>query len=220
MNGMLVHYDAAMKALSVALNSNDATVVLKSREDLELLRFRARQICDRDLLADATEYQMRVERRLGVLLAQAKKAGELARGPRRQDIPQVTLKDIGIDKKLSASVQRAAAMTDSAFEDRIRDVRATVALGRKMRVVRSVHHRSDEENNPFGYLLSDGAPLGQVRIGTLRSRIQRLLIEVQILQGVADRVGAGSSQSATIEHSVSRDHVERIILSATAKSKI
>jgi hypothetical protein len=214
MNGMLVHYDAAMKALSTALSSNDVTVVLKSREDLELLRVRARQIRDRELLADATEFQMRVERRLGVLLKQVKEAGELARGPRSKDGPQVTLKDIGIDKKLSASVQRSAAMTDGAFEDRVREVRATVVLGRKMRVVRGARDRSQEENSPFEHRLLDGTPIGIVRLGSIQSRIRRAAVELALLNEISAHIGGSADQLSTVQQTISVEQLDRMIEAA------
>src|SRR6185312_1244343 len=108
---MLVQYDAAMKVLSTALNSREVSVVLKSRDDLELIKLRARQLRDRQLMIDATEFQMRLERWLGLLLQEAKEAGKLRpQGrPRKghdDDLPR--LSEIGIDAKLSSKAHRAA----------------------------------------------------------------------------------------------------------------
>lgn len=225
MSTMLAHYDVAMKALSTALNSKDVAVVLKGRDDLELMRKRAKQVKDRQLLADATEFQMRVERWLGVLLIEAKKAGSIAEGRVAKgstveaNPDRVTLKEIGIDRNLSATSQRAASMNDAAFEDRVREVRSTVTLGRKIPISRSRQKQAGPTgNSPFEYMLSDGTPIGRLKIGRLNARIDQLLIELRILRAIAVHAGEGGNQMATVQDTVSAISLDHMINSAARAS--
>lgn len=117
---MLAQYDQARQALEAAMRIDE---VLPLRDEIEHIKLYGKQIRDRDLLTDATLLQMRCERRLGVLLAAAQEAGELkqARGRhaanRADDAPApATLKEIGVDKKLSSKAQKAAALSEDEFE--------------------------------------------------------------------------------------------------------
>lgn len=117
---MLAQYDQARQALAAAMRIDQ---VLPLREEIAHIRLHAQHIRDRALMAEATVLQMRAERRLGVLLQAAQEAGELkqARGRHRPDLPAdaptpATLKEIGVDKKLSSKAQQAAALSDSDFE--------------------------------------------------------------------------------------------------------
>jgi hypothetical protein len=134
---MLVEYDAASRLLSSALNSRDLRVVSQSRLDLELLKVRAKQIRNRQLLADATEFQLRVERWLGQLLIDAKEAGQLRQAGNRgaaggkSDLNKPpTLAEINIDKRLSAKAQHAAALDLPAFERVVSEARDRIASGK------------------------------------------------------------------------------------------
>jgi N6-adenosine-specific RNA methylase IME4 len=111
----LAAYDRARVALAEASRVDQ---VLAVRDELEHVKLYAKQIRDRALLEDATIIQMRAERRLGVLLAAAKEAGQIAEGRKRKDDPatRVTLPEIGVDRKLSMTAQKAAALDDDAFE--------------------------------------------------------------------------------------------------------
>lgn len=113
---LLAAYDRARVALAEASTVGE---VLSIRDELEHVKLYARQIQDKALLADAIVVQMRTERRLGFLLSSAKEAGQIARGPKPKSDEAagvVTLKEIGVDKKLSSKAQRAAALDDEAFE--------------------------------------------------------------------------------------------------------
>lgn len=113
---LLAAYDRARIALAEATRVDQVMAV---RDELEHVKLHARQIQDRALLADAMVFQMRAERRLGFLLAAAKDAGQIARGPKPKGddaADVVTLKEIGVDKKLSSKAQKAAALDDHAFE--------------------------------------------------------------------------------------------------------
>lgn len=133
---MLAAYDRAHAALVAALQSTHVDVVLASRDELEHIKVHLRRLQDRELLAAATEFQMRVERWLGVLLLRAKAAGHLREGrPSKAaahagEIPPARLKDIAVDKKLSMRAQAAAAMHDDAFEAIVSDMRTKTASGK------------------------------------------------------------------------------------------
>ena len=112
------------------------------RDELAHVKLYAKQIKDRALLADATIFQMRAERRLGFLLDEGRKAGLIATsGQRRQakDAPPdlarpATLEEIGIDKKLSAKAVKAAAFEETAFDDLLEAVRERIQSGRAITV--------------------------------------------------------------------------------------
>jgi hypothetical protein len=79
---LLVAYDRARAAIAEA---KTVKATLEIRDQLDHVKLHARQMQDRELLADATELQLRCERHLGVLLVAAEKAGDLARtGAARQ----------------------------------------------------------------------------------------------------------------------------------------
>ena len=136
---MLASYDRAMSALALALKSTELRVVKASLDDLDHIKLHARRVRDRALLADATEFQMRVERWLGVLLRQAEAAGQLA-GRGRQPKPAdgetrpATLQQIGVDPKLSMKVRRAAAMEANDFETAVIAMRERMASSRAILV--------------------------------------------------------------------------------------
>lgn len=129
----LAQYERVRAALAEAATVD---VVLSLRDELEHVKLYARQIQDRALLADATVYQLRAERRLGFLLEQARQSGQLVTGkggrPKQAcdtAIAPATLREIGVEKKLSAKAQRAAQLDDAAFEQLADDVRLRLASG-------------------------------------------------------------------------------------------
>lgn len=129
---MLAQYERARAALAEATKVEE---VLSIRDELSHIKLYARQIRDRALLADATEVQLRAERRLGVLLAAAREAGQLAERGRRKaeaiasELP-ATLDEIGVDRKLSAVAQRHAALSDDDFDRIVQATRERVIAGR------------------------------------------------------------------------------------------
>lgn len=125
----LAAYDRARVALAEATQVNE---VLSIRDEIQHVKLYARQIQDKALLEDAIVLQTRTERRLGVLLAAAKEAGQIAEGRKRKDDAageRVTLTEIGVDRKLSARAQKAAAIEDDAFERLIESTREKVRGG-------------------------------------------------------------------------------------------
>jgi N6-adenosine-specific RNA methylase IME4 len=134
---MLAQYDLAMSALATALQSTQVEIVLKSRDDLDHVKLHAKRVRDRQLLADAIEFQMRVERWLGVLLQRATEAGELAGKGRPKNLTganaaalPVTLAEIGVDPKLSMRAKASADLCDEAFAEVIAGMRARMASGK------------------------------------------------------------------------------------------
>lgn len=117
---MLQQYDIARRALAEAATVTD---VLSLRDEIGHIKLHAQHIRDRALMVEAMALQMRCERRLGILLQAAREAGALKeRGrPRSVDLAEgetapATLKEIGVDKKLSMKAQKAAALTDAEFD--------------------------------------------------------------------------------------------------------
>lgn len=139
---MLAQYDRALAALATALKSSDVRVVKASRDELDLVKLHAKQIRDRQLLADATEFQMRLERHLGSLLAAAREAGQLQTGagrPQKNGVsePQfskATLAEIGIDKNLAKKTRAAADLLPDAFEAVVAGMRIRMASGKAILV--------------------------------------------------------------------------------------
>lgn len=139
---VLAQYDRAMSALAVALKSTQVEIVLASRIELDHIKLHAGRVRNRELLADATEYQMRVERWLGVLLDKAEAAGLLRGHGQRgkaasvadSDQRPATLAEIGVDKKLSMKARAAAALDPEAFQDVVTGMRTRMASGRAILV--------------------------------------------------------------------------------------
>jgi N6-adenosine-specific RNA methylase IME4 len=123
MNFPLASYDRARTALAELTKVGD---VLGIRDELAHVKLHARQ------------FQMRAERRLGVLLAAARAAGELAEKGRRpakdEHAKPATLAEIGVTAKLSSVAQRAAALDDDAFEGVITGARDKIRGGKAILV--------------------------------------------------------------------------------------
>lgn len=205
--GVLNHYDRAMAALGAALGSTKVEVVLASRDDLGYIKLRAKQIRDRVLLADATEFQMRVERHLGSLLIAAQAAGQLSgKGRPNKHEHRTTLAEIGVDLKLSMTARQAAALDQKAFDTLVSEMRAHMAsksaklVSATFGVQKAKKHGPSRTRSSFDYELADGTPLGQVRLGKLRARVEHLHIELKILRAIDDRIGSADSLASVEEH--------------------
>jgi len=217
-------YDHATKALSAALASRDIGVVVNNRESLEFIKLRARQLNDRQLLADATEFHMRVERWLGILLIEEKKSGRLLspggahRRIGRSGPRPVSLNDIGVTAHLSMKAQHAAALDQKAFDAAVSEMRARMAAG-KAKLVSAVTDAQKTKSRTSGHKrnagfrlpLGDGTRLGVVKVGKLRSRIEALGVELRILQAISDHVGEGADALASVEDTLSEAVITDII---------
>lgn len=134
---MLAQYDLAMAAVAKALTSTDVRIVKSSLDDLELIKLRAKQLRERQFLADSTALQMKVERHLGVLLQRLIEAGLLAGKGRPKPLSETigglkpaTLAEIGIDAKLSMRAKAAADLQDDAFDEIVAGMRTRMAAGK------------------------------------------------------------------------------------------
>lgn len=123
----LAKYEAARKALAAAVAVDE---VAEIRNQAEAMRHYAHQAGDRALEIQAAQIRFRAERRLGELIIAQKETVGLNRGragagrprlgdsdteaPKPDDRP--TLREVGIDHKLSSRVQQIAAMGAAAFE--------------------------------------------------------------------------------------------------------
>ena len=139
---MLAEYDRALSALAVALQSTDVKTVKASLDDLDHIKLHAKKVRDREMLVRAIECQMLAERHLGVLLQRLTEAGLLAvKGGRRNiaktygDEPApATLKEIGVDPKLSMRAKASADLGDAEFAEVIAGMRTRMASGKAILV--------------------------------------------------------------------------------------
>jgi N6-adenosine-specific RNA methylase IME4 len=143
MTTALVNYNAARKALAAASRIDE---VKNIRDKAEAMQVYAKQAKDGELIGYATEIRKRAERRLGELMAEAKKAGKLpknAPGPGRgkKGLKAGSPKDPalskqGIDKHLADRARKAAALSDGTFEaDVTKAVKVAVAAAEGDRAV-------------------------------------------------------------------------------------
>ena len=114
----LAQYDRACAALAEATQIDE---VLPLLDEFELVKLRAKQIKDHVLLARATEFQMRAERRLGEVIHEAQKAGLFRQGRQKEksdgeDFSRPTLEEAGVDKTLAAKAKKRAEIPERDFE--------------------------------------------------------------------------------------------------------
>lgn len=133
MTATLALYDSARRALAEALAVDQ---VLAVRTQSEQLKLYARLSKDHELKANAMELQLRAERRLGELLLEARAQGLISKGgrPRSSSAPEgavtvATLKEAGIDHRLSSNAQKLARIEMTAFEAVIRRAREKIVAG-------------------------------------------------------------------------------------------
>lgn len=219
---MLVQYDHAMSALSTALNTKEISTVLKSRDDLALIKLHAKQLHDRALLADATEFQMRVERWLGALLRDAREAGELYKpgGIVKGEDRRPTLKEIGLTLKLASKVKAIAALDQPAFDSVVLDMRQRLASGKAKTVSvaqdveKGVKRASRNDSSPFAFSLASGKTIGGCRLGKLRTLLHTINIESKMLQLIIERIGPEFDPLAVVEQSITATALGQIIAAA------
>ncbi|WEK04541.1 MAG: hypothetical protein P0Y65_20590 [Candidatus Devosia phytovorans] len=132
MSTELALFDHAKEALAAAVRFDEVQSIRSAAEQAKAY---ARIARDRKMMADAQEIIARAERKLGIMLRQAKGDGLLSQGGRpsaeRSNVSEpetgadeepvfdntpFTLSDIGVDKKLSSRAQRSAEMADDEFE--------------------------------------------------------------------------------------------------------
>lgn len=129
----LVLYESARSALAEARRIDEVKDI---HDKAEAMRAYGRMAKDVQLEMDAADLRLRAERRLGIMIDEAKREGRLRTGPARKDIgaekepiERVTLDDLGIDKKLSARSQKVGGIAEQAFEAMIARTRQRIADG-------------------------------------------------------------------------------------------
>lgn len=132
----LAQYEHARLALAEATTVND---VLSIHDEVEHIRLYAKQIRDRELMIEAAKFQVRVERKLGLVMEAAREAGQIAEGrPKKRGentpFPPVTLAEVGVDKNLAKRARRAASISEQALEAMIAGIHARMASGKAMLV--------------------------------------------------------------------------------------
>lgn len=218
---LLAAYDRARAALASAMAATTVEQALASRAELEHVRLYARQLEDRLLLADATEFQLRAERQLGELLIRAKQAGELYVDRRRRKAADggaqpATLAEIGVDKKLSMTAQKAAALRQEAFEHVVSAARHKVQR-RDERIVTKTKVAGASTAagfEPFEVRLLDGTSAGSVRLGKIPALIVELEFELRLLRLIRSHVGRSFDTLATVEESISQSKLSEMIADA------
>lgn len=131
----LAQYERARIALAEATT---VTEVMALRDELDHIKLAARKIQNRELIADAMAFQVRIERRLGVLLAAAEEQGKLAprgRPKAAKDEAEAaarpaTLQELNVDRKLAVKARQLAALSEDDVEDLVEATRARVVAGR------------------------------------------------------------------------------------------
>lgn len=126
----LAQYEHARAALAEATRIDQVLPIL---DEVEHVKLYARQIADRELLADASAFQMKAERRLGIVIAAGKEAGHFKQGRRVEstnpELSRATLEEVGVDKKLSSRAQKAASISERAYDAMIAARREQIAAG-------------------------------------------------------------------------------------------
>jgi len=182
------------------------------RDELAHIELYARRIKSRELIEQAVVLQMRTERRLGQLLRLAKEAGQISQGRRKEDGDErVTLAEIGVDKKLSMTAQRAAALDDDAFETVIESACERMRSGRAILVdpiqqaeksaELDLRRRAHADRTREGCTVED---LGELALSGYRARFIGMDPQWQFLT----RSAAGEGRSANVHYKT--EAVDRI----------
>ena len=134
----LIKYDEACRMLAEAVAVDE---VVDVRNKANAMRIYARQAKNRDLEINAAQIRVRAERRLGEMIIEQRTTVGLAKGgkPYQSDLtPSVeeevervpTLKEAGIDHKLSSRAQRIAEIGSIRFEALMSMMREQAGDGR------------------------------------------------------------------------------------------
>ena len=208
MNQEMVPYEVACRAIGEAKSIDDA---MQIADRAEALRVYARRAKNRALEIDCVEIRIRAERRLGEMLVGMKESGLMAKGGRPPGHPapsKITLQNIGVPKKLSSSAQQLARQEMSNFERQLTNWRANLIFeDRKASVSRPRLCAPEKEPD---FRLSDGIPVGNVRFGKLRSRIDACLREARLLAAIMEHA-QGADALAKVDDVVSQRTLKRLI---------
>ena len=118
----LVKYEAACQAIAECATVDEAKDI---HDKAAAMQAYGRQAKNRSLEVQAAKIRFRAERRLGELLEDTERApaGRPSQeiGSESEPIKPPTLKEMGIDKKLSSRAQKLAAIPEEQFEGMISD---------------------------------------------------------------------------------------------------
>jgi hypothetical protein len=137
---------------------------------------------DRELAANATVLRRYAKRRLGVVMAERRAAGKLAKGAREPGVGRrgtrvaekpalPTLADQGIDKNLANEARKAAAMPEDKFEASVKkaDEQKPISnrkVAKALNVSRKTVDRDSGPNDPLAEKKPSGNRSGRQAGGT------------------------------------------------------
>ena len=172
------------------------------------MRIYARRVNNRDLEIDAAEIRVRSERRLGEMLAEAWKAGQIGTGCPKQGGPRVTLAQLGIKRKLSMSAQRLAVPDSASFEASLARWRLDLAAGgRKVAVPM---RRANVGQAKPRFTLPDGRSLERVAAGEISALVESYLTAAILLAKIKLR-GRVESQFTRVGEMINAEQLADII---------
>jgi hypothetical protein len=124
--------------------------------------------------------------------------------------------------------KRAAGLDQEVFDAIVSDMRDRLTAGGARLVsagtVARAKKRADRSDartrGPFRFPLTDGMPLGQLKLGALRSRMERLTLELKILETIRDRIGAVTEPLASVEARISESALGEIVDGAKEKTGV
>lgn len=196
----LMKYDVACNALAAAKSFDD---VREIHNAAEAMRAYARMARNRTMEVDAAEIRIRAERRLGEMLLEAKNIGDITKGGRPFKRPnrverRFSLREAGIDKKLSSRAQQSAKISDGAFADLLSGWRERALANEKTRVVPDVFVRPHARHTPR--VSADEARCFRVSFHDLRAvRVGELRRMSAILTKLAGYCGSSNDAKAVGE---------------------
>jgi N6-adenosine-specific RNA methylase IME4 len=126
-------YDTACRALAAAVRVDEVKSVLDVSAAIEAY---GRQAKNLDVEANAVTLRERACRRLGEMLIEAKRIGQIAEGrpktvPATEQLKRFTLEEVGIDRKLSMRAQKKAGISATAHEAMVAQMREEILTGRR-----------------------------------------------------------------------------------------
>lgn len=121
----LAHYDVARAALEKASTFDE---VAKINDRAMALAAYARQSKNVDMEAQCVEIRRRAERRIGEMLAEARKAGQFDKGgrPKKTGVSKTPVSNLAgqsIDKNLAKRARKMAQLSKNEFESGLRKMR-------------------------------------------------------------------------------------------------
>jgi hypothetical protein len=131
---ILAQYAAACRTLAEATRADE---IIGAREALEHVKLYGRQVKDRTLVADATAFQLRADRKLGEMINSAEADGLIRAGRPKKNPPTsegFTLAEAGVDYKTSSRAQKTASISERAFEAMVEATRERIISGRATKI--------------------------------------------------------------------------------------